>query len=499
MHNLQSWLFVILTIAIAAGCPGEQVKENSAQNKQDFEKERLKLLTQIDRNNYSSEKKYRITYSELLKKYHKLAIENPDSALYQYLYGLLLVDKNKKLRQFTRCLQIQPDNFWCLIGRGLLYVEWGVTNFAEKDLKKARKLRPNRLEPILGLAALYVRRRRYTEAEELYKKVLSKEPENIEALEGLADLYYLLGQRDKAIQYYKKVVSINPKKFEAWKSLSELYKKQKNYAAMAEALEKAIALRPQYKLKVTLADIYERHLNNKKRALELYEDASKSRRAHFNTFFRIGVLKSEFKDWEGAKEAFTKALEYKDDHAETYYRLGLIYLRHFNDPKKAEDYLWKAIRYDNKNIDIRLALAETLEKNKDYAKALNQYQEILRLTPDNPKVIEKLKKLTSQLNLPYTEYRGNTVGKVFLKARKFIHKCYQKRVKQLKKKKLKGKVHVILVIAQDGKVEEVNINLMKSSLKDPIVNTCIKWSFFKAIFPVKKRARVTITLPFPLF
>ncbi len=250
-------LFVLLLLP-TMGCPS--IVETARQQQEEDENRKLraekaKIDKAIDRNNYKSDKAYRKAYLKQLNKYKQLAFSNIDSAMYRYLYGYLLVDRQKKVKQFSECLKIREQHFDCLVGRGLVYASWGVENFARKDYATAKQLKPNSIMPTMILAALAFKKRRNQEAIKHFEAVLKQQPANKDALSSLALLYDREGEWKNAIKYYHKTLESDPKDFESLRALSRIHNRLKQYSKAAEAMEKAITIRSNFRLIVQLAGI----------------------------------------------------------------------------------------------------------------------------------------------------------------------------------------------------------------------------------------------------
>lgn len=485
-----SFLFLLMTLP-TMGCPS--IVETAMKKRQEDEnrkllQERTSIDKVTDRNNYKSDQAYRRAYLKQLNKYKDLARKNIDSATYQYLYGYLLVDKQKKVRQYTECLKIDVKNFWCVVGRGLVYAQWGVENFARKDYTIAKSLRPDSYKPTLILAALAFKKRRNQQAIKHYEAILAKQSDNKEALSNLALLYDREGEWKPAIKYYNKTLKSDPKDFASWRALSRIHLRLKNYPKAAESMEKAIGIRSNFRLIVQLAGLYEKFLANPAKAETLYERASKLPQVHFHTYYRLGVLRGQRGEFTSGILALQRAVKLRNDNPEAFFQLAQLHVRK-DEHKQAIPIFWKALRLNGKMVKARQALAESMIATKEYADALRQYQEILNQNPKNQTVRNNMNRLLNRLGLTNDTFTARTNGRVIKKGEKIIYRCFKQRQKE--KPKLKGTVAVSMIVASDGKVERVGINITKTTLNDPLVQTCVRWTFRRAIFPkIRRRSRL---------
>tara|TARA_B100000609_G_scaffold199169_1_gene201037 strand:+ start:16307 stop:17740 length:1434 start_codon:yes stop_codon:yes gene_type:complete len=475
----------MFTVALLSGCPSstKNTKEGglTAKDKDILQKGRLDIQGLV-----SKGKQY-----AAIKQYQTLFQKNTDNPVYYYLYGYALKNKKKKWRLFDLCLRRNPEFFWCLVGRGRIYTAWRVWDRAKGDFELAEKSLPGRVEPLLGKAEIAFARKRNEKAVELYKSALAKEANNADANYGLAVLYERLGQRKNSISWYQKFLKQQPEHFEALRAVGKLYKAEKQNSEAASHWERALKLRPKlFRLHIRLAQTYE-EMGSAAKALALYERASRLPQVHFKTFFRLGVLRAGVGNIDGAIKALSEALKLEREHDETLFRLGTLYLQK-GEPKQAILYLRRAVRVNGKRVESRKNLAKAHIQRKEYADALRQYQEILKRAPKDASVRTDMKKLLDRLGLSDQPVRGPSVRGVLKKCQGIIYKCYKTRLKE--QPKLKGKLVVKLAIPKSQPVR-VSWDLEKSTLKDPLVQACVKWTLRRAVFP-RRGIRITYDFSF---
>jgi len=77
---------------------------------------------------------------------------------------------------------------------------------------------------------------------------------------------------------------------------------------------------------------------------------------------------------------------------EVFESLGQISLR-MNKPALARDYFIESLHIESKCIQCRLGLAQSLERLGQFKTAVQQYQQVLQLAPDEPNALEALEEL----------------------------------------------------------------------------------------------------------
>ncbi|MCK6509275.1 tetratricopeptide repeat protein [Myxococcota bacterium] len=432
---------------------------------------------------------------DAIKLFQDQSTRSPDSEVAHYLHGYALKDPQKKWKAFDRCLRVNPNQFWCMIGRGEIYAFWRVADRATEDFENARKLRPQHPDPLVGLANLAEYQRKDAEAIALYQQVLAKSPNHPEALLGLARIHYRSGQWAEAISWFNKRLDIEPKHFESLELLADIYyNKTKQYAAAVPILEKALDIRPQHqKMHMFLADAYER-TNEEDKALEVYERASKLPQVFFLTFYRLGVLRAKKNKREGGIEALEVAVKQRSDHEPSLTLLAQLYMQ-TQKPEKALPLLRRLTRINGQNPTYRAELAQAYAQKEDYANALKEYQELMQLSPENTQYRSSLRNLLEKLGLNDATYTAKTTSAVMDKGKRTILRCYRNRLKA--NKNLRGDIEALLIVSANGKVEKVTLGEVSKPLEDKIVQACVQWTFLLARFPqITRRVRLRYPISF---
>ena len=481
-------LLHVCFLAVLAACEttGKQVKEDETQKIEEaVVVGRKKIDAMIEQG-----KQY-----ETIREHQELSSQNPDSEVAHYLYGYSLKDPKKKWTAFDRCLRINPKQYWCLVGRGLVYVHWRVMDRALEDFEQAKSLRPQSVDATIGLAEIAQSRRRDAEAISLYQKVLDKQPQHTDAITGLAELYFRKQEWGQAITWYNKRLDIEPNHFLSLERLGEIhYVKTKQYAAAIPVLERALQVQPKhYRMHLHLADAYEK-TSQMEKALEVYERATKLPQDFFFTYYRLGFLRAQKGDVDGAIDALQAALRKKADHEESLFLISTLFLKR-KRAEEAANALRELVRINGQDLKYRRVLAQAKMMRGDYLEALRQFQEALRLKADDAESRQGLRALLKTLGLEEGTYTARSIEAVMKKGERVVLRCYRTRV--AKNPALKGRLLVTLVVNTNGRSDKVIFKPTEEPLEDSFVKACVKWAFEQAIFPkVTKRLRLNYPLTF---
>ena|GEM_PF-1817848 len=475
------FFITLLYLPFYAGCPSDTNVVENSNNKDEASlvKERKKIQRMIQTQKNGRAKAIQI-YQDLSKK-------RPESPLYHYLFGYALVNRQKKWNEFNHCLRRDPRYFWCLIGRGRVYVGWGILDQAERDFNFAKKLRPNSVEYLVGMAMIASSKRRGQKAKaiRLYKKVLASQPGNLEVTYELAVLYEQQKEWDKSLEWYKKFLDKEPQHFDALRSVGDIYYTLKKYTDSIPYLERAFKLKARFKLCTRLAFLYE-SLSRYNKALVLYEKATRMPQAQFNVYMRYGTLLAKSEQDDKAIQILKEAHKLNRNHNGVLIKLGGLYLKK-NNPTEAVKVLKIVLKRERLDTNLRYLLATAHYKKGEYADSLHHYDKILQLDAKNTKARAAMRKLLDELGLSDKKYSGSSNQAVLRRAKSYVVRCYKTRLR--KKPKLKGKIKLSLDVYPEG-VRKVRFDPIKTTIDDKILRACVKWTFRRAQFPrIKKPVR----------
>lgn len=142
---------------------------------------------------------------------------------------------------------------------------------------------------------------------ELKKKAESGNPEDLQAY-GIAQ--YATGDQAGAIDTYKKQIEKDPKSVVANSGLANALRDQKNYDEAIAQYKKVIEISPtDISAYVNLASVYQYQLNQKDKALEIYQQGIEKNPKSADLLALKGLAYEQMENIDEAKKAYEKALE----------------------------------------------------------------------------------------------------------------------------------------------------------------------------------------------
>ncbi|MBI4773958.1 MAG: tetratricopeptide repeat protein [Deltaproteobacteria bacterium] len=260
----------------------------------------------------------------------------------------------------------------------------------------------------------------------MLEKALSLNSSSVSTRESLADLYEKTGNWRKAAEFYEWIAERDTRPI--WlNKMVELYRGNGDLKSQAQAFERAVAINPDAKYLVLTAQAFEELKNSEKavpyyekavpslqgaeraavlkklgyyyvekkelkKAVQMYEQASKLDPEDPNVFFNLGELYHRMGETDASINALEKANSLRADDRETIILLVSSYEKK-GDYRGLVPHLEKLIQETPEDIDLMLKLASAHEKLGDTTGALSAYEVIAKLAPENPEVLYNLGRL----------------------------------------------------------------------------------------------------------
>ena len=269
------------------------------------------------------------------------------------------------------------------------YANLGVIHMRRKQwpqalamLRKGEKLAPAMAGIRLNIGLVYFRQNDFAAAIKPFASVVKQAPDSFQARYLLGLCYFFNDRWTDAIG------TLEPLWGQASDQMNYLYVlgiaayKAKNSALEEKALGRLVEIgenTPEFHLLMGKA-----HLNR-----EEYDDAVRELEAaaHGDTklpfvHFNLGLAYVHKQEFEQARAEFQKDLAVDPDVAFTYEQLGGVEATLGNDDEAERNYR-EAVKRDPKLIPSHMGLAKIEERRKDYAAALVELDQIIRLDAGN--------------------------------------------------------------------------------------------------------------------
>ena len=221
------------------------------------------------------------------------------------------------------------------------------------------------------------RTRQYHEARELFSIGLEKEPDNPYLLSGMGDASRESGDFEDAERCYRRLLDVDKNNLFALRGLGDVCKKLGRHQEAIRLWKQYLSLRPRDKHVMTrIADSCKSLLQFDK-AEETYRQILQLSPGDRFALTGMADLKHRQGQDEEAIRFYEKVLEFDQDELHILTIIGKLCWR-INDFDKAENYFRRALKIDPQNPYALYGLGNCYRWHRQYAKAIEIWQEILR-------------------------------------------------------------------------------------------------------------------------
>lgn len=255
-------------------------------------------------------------------------------------------DFQKAISEFTKALEIDPENKHARKGIGICYKNIKQFYKAIVEFEEFLKIEPDDDYIFCNLGYCHRDLKQYDKAIAQFNKALEINPGSEEAYLGLADCCEDLGQLGNAIDSYKKALKINPENEHALQNLGFCYKNSKQLDLAMIEFKKVLNINP----------------NNQ------------------YGYIGIGFCYLEQNKTDKAIAEFKRAIEISPATEHAYEGLGFCY-KYKEDFDKAIESFNEAKNINPDNEYAREGLAMCYESKRCFDKAICEFGETLRINP----------------------------------------------------------------------------------------------------------------------
>jgi len=282
---------------------------------------------------------------------------------------------------------------------------------ATEAFEKLLKVAPSDEEARRRLDELYRKRRAWNQLYELYASELA-DKQGAERLTLMREMAQLAQERlnrpQDAIALYRQILEIDPDRVEILDSLEKHAERSKDWATLADALERrtAIASDDQAKLATLqkLGSVYSEHLDDSessvrtwRRVLALAPGHSRALRVLREAYLAgsnydgLEQLYSSQNDWEGLAEVLSNAADRAKEapaRIELSYRAARVLEQNLNQPDRAFRSYERILLADPSDVKAARALIPLYEKDEKWSRLPALYELLLEKSEDAEEKLE---------------------------------------------------------------------------------------------------------------
>lgn len=302
----------------------------------------------------------------------------------------------KAIAEIEKLIKLRGPDEELLMQINQLYLKQNKTDEAAKTLQRLIDSNPDEGRYYALLAEMYLKQKNDNKAKEVFEKAEQKFPNDISIQLGLASYYKSKDDIEKYTEYVNKSVQNTSVDADIQVTLlvSYLQDMQADTASRENALMLATELVKKNDRNAPLMGLYADLLatnNQPDKAIIAYKKTLAIDPANLGAWQQLLFLNTEKKDADSLIKLSGKALELYPSSAMLHYLNGIGYTNKGNY-KEGIAALKTAIDFqpeDNKNLlaEMYSSLADAYNSSKDYKLADKNFDESLKLNPENATVL----------------------------------------------------------------------------------------------------------------
>lgn len=357
-------------------------------------------------------------YNEAIKYYQK-AIDIDSN--YNYLYYsiaesyLSMQDTNHAIKTLLTSRYKNKNSNEPLLLLAEIYLQKGDTSKAEKYLNESNEIYETS-RAFKNLSEIYLRRKNYDKAYYCISKGMKISPNDVSLLESKRTVFLALNMPDSAALYYQKIKSLSPDFYTDYAKLAQKAKDENKTREAINYYSLAINNEPNntdyidargwlyidlkmydsayydFNRLVQLDSTSYYYYFNRAYVLDFFDSIQEAIRDYkisliyktdYNyTYNNLGYEYYRLKDFKNAEKYYSKCIELTPDYYLGLYNRGILYYDYQKYDKAIKDFK-NALANSPDNTGIIYYMALSYDKLKNNTKALDYYNEYIRLSGDD--------------------------------------------------------------------------------------------------------------------
>jgi tetratricopeptide (TPR) repeat protein len=308
-----------------------------------------------------------------------------------HAYGLLEAAR----AAYLNAAALAPDTYAWAFYLGYLAESEGRFGEAEHHYRRALSLYPDSLATLVHLSDVVRQLQRPDEAKTLLQRALDGAPELAAAKARLGEIALAQGEHERAVELLEEALAAVPDANRLHYPLALAYRGLGDLERAKAHLDQrgAVGARPPEPLIDELESLKQGELVHVMRArmayrfgrfqeaAALFAKALEANPSSVSAELGLGVALAQIGDRAGAIAHLRRALELEPDNPTARFNLASLLVE--DDPEVALSELEALARQAPEDFDVRLLLAQLLERRGNLAAALSHYQTIVAAMPGN--------------------------------------------------------------------------------------------------------------------
>ncbi|MCG3189991.1 MAG: Beta-barrel assembly-enhancing protease [Burkholderiaceae bacterium] len=292
-------------------------------------------------------------------------------------------------RRYDALLSKKPDDDQLLVAAASLQERTGRVDEAVKTLRRAIAANPAARDPAVALVSLYLRRKDAAAALSVAQEAVARTPDEMSLVMLLGMVQEAAGSNREALRTLTALVLKEPHAVEPMVRLAQLQMRQRDFDGAVKTMQRALDRAPQNEsVARDLADLYTRG-GKIDQALKVARDLQAKRPGSVAGLVLEGDILARARSWPQAERAYRAALKIEPESASAATKVYSVLLAD-GRKKQADDWMGQWITAHPSDLPMRMAAADAALRGRNFAAAIKLYEELLRLEPNQPAVLNNL-------------------------------------------------------------------------------------------------------------
>lgn len=257
--------------------------------------------------------------AEALKACRRILSQHPRHVDALHLAGVVSLqtgDTNQAQRLIRSAAKLDPGNAHIFVNLATVLYELEQFGEAEVHCRKALEIDPGHVDALYTLGNVLRAQGRLEEAVAVYRKVLDAIPDHGEILTNLGNVYLEQGKSDEAIASYRAALEAMPGAVKTWNNLGILLNERSEWTEAEAALRRALALDTGHSgVLVNLGRALEGQ-GKREEALNVYRRSLAGNQNQVPVHFRLADILWSLGRYDESEAAYRACLELQPDHVE---------------------------------------------------------------------------------------------------------------------------------------------------------------------------------------
>ena len=261
------------------------------------------------------------------------------------------------------------------------YLVKGNLNKAKKITEYYLTKNPKDLNALQILSAVFFQSKDFENAKLVLERLIEINPSNAQIHNNYALTLFNLSEFDNALECLNKAIKIDQNYAEAYYNRGNVFLKLQKKESALKSFDHAIKLKPDYKIALNNRGNLLKDIGKLDEALISYLRAIKVKPINPEEINNCGNIYFEMERYSEALNYFSTAIKINPNFYQAHYNLGKVLNKIGNKDKAIESYK-NSIQLNNKFVNSFFNLGSIYLEQKNYSEALNCFEKVLDVKPD---------------------------------------------------------------------------------------------------------------------